>query len=106
MKVVTITIPMDLKRRGGRKEIIVPDGLPGALPAKPSTQEPLVTALARAFHWQELIDSGRYATVTELAEALHVDRSYVERFGKLGDRCVPVSGRQGSHWCCRTASCR
>ena len=83
MKVVTITIPMDLKRRGGRKEIIVPDRLPAALPAEPSTQEPLVTALARAFHWQELIDTGRYASVTELAKALDVDRSYVGRIMRL-----------------------
>ena len=50
-----------------------------ARPLKSPTQEPLVTALARAFHWQELIDSGRYASVTELAGALDVDRSYGAR---------------------------
>ena len=42
-----------------------------------------MTALARAFHWQELIDSGRFASVTELAEALGVDRSYVGRVMRL-----------------------
>ncbi len=36
-----------------------------------------------AFHWQEIIDSGRYASVTELAEALGVDRSYVGRILRL-----------------------
>ena len=80
---ILIKIPMDLKRRGGRKEIIVPNGLPGAARSKPPTQEPLITSLARAFHWQELIDSGRYASVTELAEALGVDRSYVGRIIRL-----------------------
>ena len=80
---ILITIPMDLKRRCGRKEIIVPNGLPGAARSKPPTQEPLVTALARAFHWQELLDSGRYSSVTELAEALGVDRSYVGRIMQL-----------------------
>ena len=80
---VFIKIPMDLKRRCGRKEIIVPDGLPGAARSKSPTQEPLITALARAFHWQELIDSGRYSSVTELAEALGVDRSYVGRIMRL-----------------------
>jgi hypothetical protein len=83
MKVVTITIPMNLKRRGGRKEILVPDGLPGSLPVKSPTQEPLVTALARAFHWQELLDTGRYRSVTDLAEALGLDRSYVGRILRL-----------------------
>ena len=80
---VVIRIPMELKRRRGRKEIIVPEGLPGAPRSKSPTQEPLVTALARAFHWQELLDSGRFASVTELAEALHVDRSYVGRIIRL-----------------------
>ena len=50
---VVIKIPMDLKRRCGRKEIIVPEGLPGTEQRKSPTQEPLVTALARAFHWQD-----------------------------------------------------
>ena len=80
---LVIRIPMELKRRRGRKEIIVPEGLPGMRQSKSCTQEPLITALARAFHWQELIDSGRYASVTELAEALGVDRSYVGRIVRL-----------------------
>jgi hypothetical protein len=72
---------MTFKRRGGRKEIIVPEGLADG-PHSP-TQEPLVTALARAFHWQELIDTGRYASITELAKVLDVDRSYVARILRL-----------------------
>ena len=74
---------MQLKKRGGRKEIMGPEGLPGMRRSKSPAQEPLVTALARAFHWQELIDSGRYSSVTELAEALGVDRSYVGRIVRL-----------------------
>ncbi len=80
---ILIKIAMDLKRRSGRKEIIVPEGLPGTESRKSPTQEPLVTALARAFHWQDLIDSGRYTSVTELSEALGVDRSYVGRIMRL-----------------------
>ncbi len=51
--------------------------------AKSPTQEPLVTALARAFHWQELIDSGKYSSISDLAEALGLDRSYVGRIMRL-----------------------
>ena len=80
---VVIRIPMQLKSRRGRKEIIVPEGLPGAPNGKSPAQEPLLTALARAFHWTELIDSGKYRSVTELAEALGVDRSYVGRVMRL-----------------------
>ncbi len=83
VETLVIRVPMKFKKRGGRREIIVPDGLSGSGPTKPRAQEPLVTALARAFHWQELIDSGRYASVTELAEVLDVDRSYVSRIMRL-----------------------
>jgi len=80
---LVIRIPMKFKRRGGRKEIIVPEGLLATQAAKSETQEPLVVALARAHHWQELIDSGRYPTITALAEALEVDRGYVSRMLRL-----------------------
>jgi hypothetical protein len=78
-----IRIPMTFKRRGGRKEIIVPEGLPAGPRPKSATQEPLVVALGRAHHWQELIDSGRYGTITDLAAALQVDRAYVSRMLRL-----------------------
>ena len=80
---LVIRIPMKFKRRGGRREIIVPDGLPAAKSSKTATQEPLVVALARAHRWQELIDEGRYPSITALAEALDVDRSYVSRMLRL-----------------------
>lgn len=76
---VVIRIPMQIKRRMGRKEIIVPAGLADSQPLKAAPQEPLITALARAFHWQDLIDTGKYRTMTELAAALGVDRRYVGR---------------------------
>ena len=74
---------MQLKRRSGRKEVLVPEGLEGARPTKSPAQEPLLTAVARAFHWQDLLESGRYGSITELAEALRLDRSYVGRILRL-----------------------
>ena len=81
--VLLIHIPMQIKRRGGRKEIIVPEGLEDAgSPASP-VQESLVVALARAHAWRDLIESGRYSNVTALASALDVDRAYVRRMVRL-----------------------
>lgn len=76
---VVVRIPMTLKRRSGRKEIIVPEGLEGASPPIAPAHGPLVTAVARAFAWQEAIESGRYPSATALAEAMGLDRSYVRR---------------------------
>ena len=45
--------------------------------------QPLVSALARASNWQDLLDNGRYESITELADKLQVDRSYVARILRL-----------------------
>ena len=81
---VSIRIPMKMKRRGCRKVIIVPDGLPNY----PQSQEsdynmPLAAAVAKAHHWQEMFLSGKYSTATQLAEKLGFDRSYVTRMMRL-----------------------
>ena len=46
-------------------------------PCNPLTPE------AGALHWQELIDGGKYASISDLAEALGLDRSYVSRIMRL-----------------------
>lgn len=80
---VVIRVPMRLQRRHGRKEVVVPQGLGAAREKTPAAQGPLFTALARAFDWQELIESGRFSGVSELAEVLGMDRSYVRRIMDL-----------------------
>ena len=79
---LVVRIPMKLKRRSGRKQIIVPDGLAYDEPTAPP-QDAIVDALTRAHHWQHLIDEGHYSSITELAEALKLDRSYVGRLLRL-----------------------
>jgi hypothetical protein len=74
---------MTLKRRSGRKEVIVPEGLDAARSARSGTTDPLLTALARAFVSQNLIDSGRYRSMA-LANALDLDNSYARRIPTLG----------------------
>ena len=39
----------------------------------------LVKALARAWRWQRLLDRGVYSSVTEIAEAERISKSYVSR---------------------------
>jgi len=80
---ILIRIPMRFKKRGGRKEIIAPEGLESAFPTAAPVQEPIVTALARARRWQQTLDAGEVASVTELAERLNVDRSYAARILRL-----------------------
>ncbi len=75
---IVVHIPMTFKRRGGRKEIIVPQGL-GGNPSKQTAQNAILVAIARAFRWKELIESGRVKNLAEIARANRVDGSYVSR---------------------------
>lgn len=80
---IVIDIPMNLRRRSGRKEVVLPPGAvaAGAVPAKPPT--PLAIALARAFRWQERIESGQAKSNSDLARKLKLDQSYVARIIRL-----------------------
>jgi len=80
---ILIRIPMRFKKRGGRKEIIAPEGLDSAFPVAAPAQEPIVTALARAHRWQRMLDAGEVTSIAELAERLDVDSSYVGRILRL-----------------------
>ncbi len=43
----------------------------------------MAVAIARAWQWQEELESGEYASIEELARAKKVDRTYVSRFLQL-----------------------
>ena len=80
---IRIHIPLKFKKRGGRKEIITPDGLPPVEPGRTNYQKPLVIALARAYRWQKLLDEGEVSSISDLARQFNVDASYVSRIMRL-----------------------
>ena len=80
---IRVHIPMKMKRRGGRKEIIVPESLQSVMTSRSVYQESLVIALARAHRWKEMLESGKYGSIIELASATGVDRSYMSRLLKF-----------------------
>ena len=86
MTSVTVVVPMAIRRRGGRKQIIGPDGVPvhaGGDAAETRADPALVKALARAFRWRRMLEDGRYGSIRELATQEGVDRAYVGRLLNL-----------------------
>jgi hypothetical protein len=77
---ITVHVPMTFTIRGGRKTI-----LSDAVPAPPQLRidNALLKALARAHRWRRLIESGAYASITELAKAEGVNQSYACRVLRL-----------------------
>ena len=79
---IVIRIPLTLKRRAGRKEVIV-DPPPMTPTRRRQHVNPLMAAVARAHRWEELLESGRYGSWVEIAAAQGVDPSYVARILRL-----------------------
>jgi hypothetical protein len=79
----TVRVPLTLKRHGGRKLVIVPDG--GGVPERPhaNLDNTLLKALGRAYRWKRLLESGQVRSLNELAEAEKINPSYLSRIYRL-----------------------
>ena len=76
---VTLHVPYRVIKRGGRKEMQLPEGDQPDRKADGT----LVKALARAFRWKRMLESGEFATITELAEHEGIAPSYMTRVLRL-----------------------
>jgi hypothetical protein len=80
---LTVAVPLTIRKRGGRKLVLSPAGEEITAPARTRIDNTLVKALARAFRWRKLLETGVYATVAEMADAEGINRSYVSRVLRL-----------------------
>ena len=76
---VTLHVPFRVVKRGGRKEMQMPEGATHSQ----RTDNTLVKALARAFRWKRMLESGEFATIAELAEREGIASSYMTRVLRL-----------------------
>ena len=76
---VTLQVPFRVAKRGGRKEVTLPEGAP--TPRRPV--DALVKALVRAFRWKRMLDSGEFANVVDLARHEDIAVSYLTRVLRL-----------------------
>ena len=93
---VTLHLPFRIVRRGGRKEMQLPEGAAQSR----RIDNTLVKALARAFRWKRMLESGEFATIAELAEREGIATSYMTRILRLtqlepGIIEAVLDGRQG-----------
>lgn len=76
---MTIHVPFRIVKRGGRKEMRLPEGAV----APRGVDSALVKALGRAFRWNRILESGEFATIAELAESEGIAPSYMTRVLRL-----------------------
>jgi hypothetical protein len=61
-----------------------PDGTTGAWTApRRHVNNAMVKAIARAFRWREMLETGTHATIAEIAAAEKINESYVGRVLRL-----------------------
>lgn len=80
---LTIRVPLKLRRHGGRKLVIVPDGEGVPERSRATPDDALIKALARAHRWKRLLETGQARTLDEIAETEKVNPSYLSRIFRL-----------------------
>lgn len=99
---LTVRVPLTSRRRGGRKQVVTPDGATWAA-SKPQVDNTLVKAVARAHRWKRMLEQGDYGSLTELAQAEKINLSYVGRVLRLTLLAPDIvesilDGRQPPSW--------
>ena len=76
---VTIHVPFRIVKRGGRKEMQRPSGTQ----ARGRPDDTLIKALARAFRWKRMLETGEFANIAELAKREGIAAPYLTRTMRL-----------------------
>ena len=95
---LTVYVPFRIRKRGGRKVMVMPSETSAA---RQTVDNTMVKALARAFRWKRMLESGEFTTIAELAAKEGLAVSYlarVLRLVQLAPEIVEaiVAGRQPS----------
>ena len=76
---VTVTVPFAIRKRGGRKLILTPDGWEAVPQQRARIDSALLKALARGFRWRKLLETSDFSTIEEIADAENINPSYISR---------------------------
>jgi hypothetical protein len=83
-RTVTVRVPISIRKRGGRKLVLAPDGTNvTTAPISRHIDNAMVKAIARAFRWRDMLEGGEYATIREIAAAEKINETYVGRVLRL-----------------------
>jgi len=82
-RTMLVSIPISLRRQGGRKKIVTPSQAPAWAPAPPRVHSTIVKALVRAHRWRNMLEANLFASVRELAKAEKINESYLCRVLRL-----------------------
>ena len=79
----TVEVPFTIRKRGGRKQVITPDGASAWVSPRTRIDNTMIKAIARGFRWRKLLETGGYGTIEEIAAAEKINSSYVSRLLRM-----------------------
>jgi hypothetical protein len=82
-RTITVTVPLQLVSRGGRKIILTPDKAPAWVPRYKAVDDRLIHALARGHRWRLMLERGDYDSANAIADAEGLSSSFVSRLLRL-----------------------
>ena len=69
-------IPLKIRRKQNRKLLTPPSGTMSNVMSG-GVDIPMIKTLGKAFHWQRLLEDGKYATARDLARAFNLEPGWV-----------------------------
>jgi hypothetical protein len=79
---LTVRLPLTVRKRGGRKVVMAPQGVVISSP-RPRVDSTLVKAIARTYRWQWMLEEGTFSSLRDLATAEQISPTYVSRLLRL-----------------------
>ncbi|MBF0342247.1 MAG: hypothetical protein HQL95_14975, partial [Magnetococcales bacterium] len=80
-RIIVVTVPIAMRRRGGRTMIIAPEGM--AVAPTSANDDAVLKLVVRAHHWLRQLENGRFGSIRELAEYEKHDSSYISKILSL-----------------------
>lgn len=82
-RTIVISIPISMRRSGGRKKVITPANATPWSPPPVRVDNTILKALARAHRWRGMLESKLFASVRDLAKAEKINEAYLGRVLRL-----------------------
>jgi len=98
-RTMIISIPISMRRTGGRKKVITPADAAPWSPPPARVDNTILKALSRAHRWRGMLESKLFASVRDLAKAEKINEAYLGcmlRLALLSPKITEaiLSGRQ------------
>jgi hypothetical protein len=89
-RTISVHIPITLRHQGGRKQVLTPADAAPWIPRAARMDNTLIKAVVRAHRWRDMLETGRHATVRDLAKAEGINESYLSRILRLTLLAPPI----------------